>query len=188
MYTCSDAPPSVDCHPLWNLSEWMRRAVKTLSAVHPFPPSTSFISRQLASVHHLPPLHMRFQAFAKVDHAHDGCYNRHHQQEQRQHGKSRQGAPRRCVVIHSWWRVHSHEFEGEVRHGCEVYDDDGGLSNFGFGAADVCCEEQDDDSYGYSGDCEVEFGSVMVNDYDHELDREAQEKEEVEFEQSDVNL
>lgn len=131
---------------------------------------------------------MRLQPFAKINHAHNSGGDGDHQQDQGQHGKCRQRTLRGSVVFRPRRCVHSDKLEDEVRHGCEVNDDDGSLSRFGFGPADVGCEEEDDDGNRNGGDCEIKLGAVVADDYHDELDGKAEEEKEIKLEEGDVNL
>ena len=52
----------------------------------------------------------------------------------------------------------------------------------------VCSKEQEYDRDGYRDNGEAEFDVAGIDNYHQELCSKSQEEEEVEFEQSDVNL
>jgi hypothetical protein len=62
------------------------------------------------------------------------------------------------------------------------------LAVVGLLSSDVCCEEEQDDSDGDCGNGEVELGVASGDDHHNELHGEAEEEEEVEFEEGDVDL
>ena len=135
----------------------------------------------------LPVLDMRLQSLIEISHNHDRCSDRRNQQQDRQHRKCGQRMSRRCILVRLRTIVHTNELENEVRHSGEVEEDDESLAGIGFPSRDVGGEEEESDCDGQGGDRKCEFVGLAVHD-DEELDCEAEEEEEVEFEEGDVDL
>ena len=96
--------------------------------------------------------------------------------------------PRCLIFVGLDWIVHANELKDEVRHAGEVEEDDEALARVGFTAREEGGEEEKDDRDGERGDGEDELVSLDVDRDDEELDGVAEEEEEVELEESDVDL
>ena len=84
--------------------------------------------------------------------------------------------------------VHSGELEDEVRQSAEEEDDGEEHAELVLSSGPECCHDEDDDRDWDSGDRDPFLGVCDVVDDDEELDCEAQKEEEIELQQSDVNL
>lgn len=84
--------------------------------------------------------------------------------------------------------VHSHELEDEVSQACKVQDEDEDHARATLAAREECGEQEDHDGKGNGGHCETPFSVRNVRHNDEELDGEAEEEEEIEFEEGDIDL
>ena len=105
--------------------------------------------------------------------------------------------------------IHSDEFKDKVGHCSEVKElceipgqhvfhseaywhettyYNGTHTNFTFPPSPHRGHEQNENCYGNCGNSQTEFRILLIDHDDNELNRESKEKEEVEFQKSNVNL
>jgi hypothetical protein len=128
------------------------------------------------------------EAGAKVHHADDSIGNGKDDEQDRDHGEGSQGLADCGVLLLGLGLVDSNELEEEPRQAAEVEDDGADHAGLVLVAGEVGGRQQDDDSDGNSGDCQVELDVGLSGDYDQKLDGKAQEEEEIELQESNVDL
>jgi len=133
---------------------------------------------------------VRLEALVEVVCAHAGDNNGEDEQEDGEHSEGSQGLACWLVVLLAVevGNVHADELEQEVAHGDEVYDDDGDHASDGFTSDPPSGREQEEEGYDQGDGREGSFDWGRLLDDNEELDCEGEEEEEVELEESDVNL
>lgn len=84
--------------------------------------------------------------------------------------------------------IHPSKLENEVSQSAEEEEDGNDHSKDILATRPEGCHEQNYNSNGDSGDCQAIFRISETRNNDKELHRKSEEEEEIEFEQSNVNL
>lgn len=131
---------------------------------------------------------MRLQSRSKVHHANDGVDDGENDEK---NGNDSEGSERLLhglIRILELGRVDSDQFEDEVAEAAQVEDDDHDHAHLVLLISEVGSAEQDENGDRDSGDGQSKFGIALLGNDDDELDDEAQEEEEIELQESDVDL
>ena len=132
---------------------------------------------------------MMLEARIEIVHAYNCICNCKEDKEDRNHRKGRQRLSDGLVQRRRPGLVDAHEFEDEVGEGDEIAKNDEQHAVLVLLAREEGGRQKDDNRDGNDGNGEAKlevFGLVV--DHDEELDHEAEEEEEVELEESNVNL
>lgn len=86
------------------------------------------------------------------------------------------------------WLVNADQLEGEIGQTAEIDDDDGYHTQFGLSASEEGSQQQEGNCDRNGRDGQSELNLVLVIGEHQELDGESEEKKEIKFQQSDVNL
>jgi hypothetical protein len=128
------------------------------------------------------------ETLVEVVHAKNGVADGQKNEKNGDDGKRGQRPSSGNVALFVGFLVHAAELEDEVAEAAEVEDDDGDHADSVFTASEEGGGEKDDNTDGNGDDGQDELNVPCAGNNDDKLDDEAQEEEEVEFEEGDVDL
>lgn len=131
---------------------------------------------------------MVLETFTKIVHADNGVENGEQNQKNRNDSKGCERFANGLVGFLVAWLVDTDKLEKEIAETAKEEDDDSNHSWLVFAASEKCSGKKNDNGNWDGSDGQSEFDVGGVGDNDDELYDESKEEEEIELEQSNVDL
>ena len=131
---------------------------------------------------------MRLESVVEVAHAKERIGDGDDNQNNGHDGERGKGALNSQVILATSLRVDADKLEQEIGKTTEEEQDDPAHANAVFALGEIGRAKQNDNGNGNRGSGKAEFDVCLAGYNNQELNREAQEEEEIKFQQCNKNL